>query len=170
MSTDVLELTPLQRTDRLVMTGWLTAYLRCHNRAWVEAHGLGWTPAETEAQMIVSDVVDEHWHQLVRVAGAAGNRVRVARQGDRPLGVAWVGARRHAYLKIPTGVIQWIYTCPRARGEGVATRLLEDGLDWMRQLELRSAEVSVLANNEPAKRLYSRFGLATADVRMMGAL
>jgi ribosomal protein S18 acetylase RimI-like enzyme len=48
--------------------------------------------------------------------------------------------------------------------------LIDEGKRWLRSRGVKSVQVHVLADNEPARRLYERAGLVAADVRMMGAL
>jgi ribosomal protein S18 acetylase RimI-like enzyme len=165
-----VHLTTLRPSDEAAVRKWLVDHLRVHNRAWVAAHGLGWTPAETELQMLVSDLVEQHWSSVQRASRRDDQFVAVTRLDDRLLGLVWAGRHNHAYLHVPVGVLNWVYVAPWARQHGVGTVLIEAAKEWMRARELKSVEVSVLAENEPARRLYARAGLAVADVRMMGPL
>jgi ribosomal protein S18 acetylase RimI-like enzyme len=165
-----VHLTTLRATDATVVRAWLTEHLRHHNRAWVAAHRLGWTDGETDLQMMVSDLVEEHWQSLQRAARRDDQFVALTRLDDQALGLVWAARRNHAYLKVPVGMLQWVFVAPWAREHGVGTALVHAAQEWMRARDLKSMEVSVLADNEAARNLYRRLGLTVADVRMMGSL
>jgi GNAT superfamily N-acetyltransferase len=163
-----VHLTTLRPTDASVVRKWLLDHLRVHNRTWVAAHGLGWTDSETELQMMVSDLVEEHWRAVQRAARRDDQFVALTRLDDRALGLVWAARRNHPYLNVPVGVLQWVFVAPWARQHGVGSVLIAAAKEWMRVRGVKSMEVSVLADNEPARRLYQRAGLEVADVRMMG--
>lgn len=166
-----IRLTSLRRTDALVMQRWLSEFLLAHNSAWSSVSGLGWSSSEVEVQIMATGLVEEHWASVKRAAANPSRHVvLVARAGDRPLGIVWASERRHPYLKVPVGSLDWVYVEPGARGRGIAGRMVEDAKRWMRVRGLKVCQVNVLADNEPARRLYARAGLAPADMRMMGSL
>jgi ribosomal protein S18 acetylase RimI-like enzyme len=119
---------------------------------------------------MASNLVEKHWDELWRRSRDDEHFVGVTRLDERPLGLVWCAQRRHPYLDVPVGVLQWIFVAPWARGHGVASAMVESGKEWMRLRGLRSMEVSVLYDNESARRLYRRAGLTVGDVRMMGSL
>ena len=163
-------LTPMRSTDGSVVQQWLRDHLRYHNRTWVEAHGLGWSEGEVDAQLLATDLVMDHWQRLVRASRSERHFVAITRLDERALGLVWCAQRTHEYLHVPVGVLNWIYVAPWARGHGVASAMVTESKAWMRARGLRSMEVAVLAENESAMRLYRRAGLAVGDVRMMGTL
>lgn len=57
----------------------------------------------------------------------------------------------------PAGAITDIYVVPEERGQGVGTRLLRAGLDWLRDRGFQRVLLNVTAGN-PARRLYERAG------------
>ncbi len=61
--------------------------------------------------------------------------------------------------------VNTLATDPEARGRGVATRLLLDGIDAALRLGGRHLTLEVAASNEGAQSLYRRFGLAPVGVR-----
>lgn len=165
-----LRITPLSRDDGEVVRRWLAIYLRQHNRAWAASRGLGWSDGEVDAQMLGADLVSDHWQRLVRASRRDADVVRVARLGDRAIGCVWAAERVDDYLRTPSGVLNWVFVDTWARQHGVASALVGHAKDWMRHRGLRSVVVSVLADNDAARRLYAREGLAPADLRMMGPL
>jgi len=52
-----------------------------------------------------------------------------------------------------------------ARRRGVGWALLEQAVDWARQVGVRKLELHVFPHNEPAIRLYERFGFAREGYR-----
>ncbi len=52
-----------------------------------------------------------------------------------------------------------------ARRRGVGWALLEQAVDWARQAGVRKLELHVFPHNEPALRLYERFGFAREGYR-----
>lgn len=166
-----LRVTALRASDAAEVRRWMADFLRAHNRHWAEMHGLGWSATEVDAQMLAFDVVEERWQQLWRASKRfESNLVAVARLDGRAMGAVWADHRHNPYLKVPVGVLSWIYVAPWARGHRVGSKLIDVAKAWMRARDLRSCEVSVLAGNEAAIRLYERAGLQLADVRMMGSL
>jgi GNAT superfamily N-acetyltransferase len=59
-------------------------------------------------------------------------------------------------------MVESVATRPEARGGGLAHRLLERILDEGRRGGFRRAQLSMLIGNEPAQRVYERFGFAIA--------
>lgn len=163
-----LQLTTLRASDEPVVRAWLADFLRHHNRTWADALDLGWSAAEVEAQQIAVDLVERHWSAVHRASRSDGHFVALARLDGRPLGVVWLQRKLQDHLGVPIGVLDWVYVAPWGRGHGVGTALLRAAKEWMRLHELRSWQVSVLADNPAALRLYRSAGLQIADVRMMG--
>lgn len=161
---------PLEQGDGLTLRRWLGTFLRAHNRAWVDARGLGWSDAEIDAQVVATDLVGDHWAWLQRAAVRPTDVVLVARRGSLVVGCVWAGERLDDHLRTPTGVLNWIYVDPAVRGERVGRRLVDAAKRWMADRGLRSVMVSVLDDNAAARALYQSAGLQVADVRMMGPL
>jgi ribosomal protein S18 acetylase RimI-like enzyme len=165
-----VSLGPLEHEDALVVRRWLGVFLRQHNRAWVNARGMGWSDAEIDAQVVATDLVTDHWSWLLRAAGRDTSMVRVARVDGVPVGCVSASARVDDYLRTQTGVLDWVYVDPSMRGRRIGSLLVDTARSWMRARGLRSVVVNVLADNEPAMALYRAAGLTVADVRMMGTL
>lgn len=104
----------------------------------------------TARQMV--DKLDEH-HQLF-----------LALEDDQVLG--------YHFCKIEpeseSGYIDFIGTDPTARGRGIGADLLASGIDWMLSAPTtKKINLTVNADNIPARRLYEKFGFAT-DRIMLG--
>lgn len=161
---------PLDHEDALVVRRWLAVFLRAHNRSWVDARALGWSDAEIDAQVVVTDLVTDHWARLIRAAARDTSMVRVARIDGVPVGCVSASSRMDDYLLTHTGVLDWVYVDPSVRGRRIGALLMAEARRWMRARGLRSMMVSVLADNAAAMALYRSAGLVVADVRMMGSL
>lgn len=163
-------LTTLRASDEGDVRSWLQRFLRHHNSTWADALALGWSAGEVDAQQVAIDLVERHWQALWRAAHDERQIVVAARLDGRLLGCVWACCERHAYLGIRVGVLSWIYVAPWGRRHGVGKALIDAVREWMRMRRIVSLQVSVLANNQAAIRLYRSAGLEIADVRMMGAV
>ena len=52
-----------------------------------------------------------------------------------------------------------------SRRSGIGSALLEQAVDWARQSDIRKLELHVFPHNEPAIRLYERFGFSREGLR-----
>lgn len=92
----------------------------------------------------------------------------VAEQAGQVVGIAGLtvgtGRQRHSgYL--------FIYVAAQHQGQGVGSRLIQTLLDLADQwLLLRRVELTVLTENEGAKRLYERFGFVVEGCRKMSVI
>lgn len=91
------------------------------------------------------------------LAATPDTRWRVARPGPR-----WVGGRVEGYAisgrSGSRGFVQRLAVESSRQGRGTGTRLLLDGLHWMRRHGVEVAAVNTQFGNEPALRLYRRVG------------
>lgn len=80
--------------------------------------------------------------------------------GDELVGL--VGFGRDNGLKVRhRGGIYQMYVSPEQRGRGLGWQLLEYAVDYARQLPgLEEINLAVTVGNDPARRLYERFGFA----------
>jgi len=77
-------------------------------------------------------------------------------RGPLILGIAGFAVRK-GDKEAHKGLLWGMYVRPEARGAGVACRLVEAVIDFARaRVEL--IQLSVVVGNEPARRLYARFG------------
>lgn len=64
-----------------------------------------------------------------------------------------------------SGYIDFIGMDPRARGRGIGADLLASGIDWMLSApSTRKINLTVNADNTPARALYEKFGFATERI------
>jgi glycosyltransferase involved in cell wall biosynthesis/ribosomal protein S18 acetylase RimI-like enzyme len=61
-------------------------------------------------------------------------------------------------LKLPNAELLSIIVVPDARGKGIAGRLVEAGLNLCKMRGIDSVKVLVAAENEPANKLYQKYG------------
>ena len=104
---------------------------------------------------------DSYWqNRLARAQDNQNDGLFFARSGDGLVGMAgWFrepGATR--------AMVVAMYVQPAARGQGVASQLLQAVLDDIQQhADIEIAFLSVNVDQEPAKRLYQRFGFSVCN-------
>jgi mycothiol synthase len=118
------------------------AWLALHNRAFAEhPDGGAWRPADLE------------WHVAEPWFDPSG--FLLAEEVGGLVGYVWMK---------PEGERAWVYFLgvhPERRGRGLAPFLLGAGLAWASSRGARRARLYVDEDNEPAVRLYRRFGFRT---------
>jgi ribosomal protein S18 acetylase RimI-like enzyme len=63
--------------------------------------------------------------------------------------------------------LQWIDVLSEARGRGIAGRLLDIMLQWFREQNAARVCVNVAPENEPARRLYAKYGAVVMNAHWM---
>jgi ribosomal protein S18 acetylase RimI-like enzyme len=95
------------------------------------------------------------WHVMV----AAGRLRR-----DRYVGL--VGVTRLPETSSRECYLEYLWVAPRVRRRGVASKLLTAVLDRLHESGVHTVWLYILDGNEPARRLYHRFGFqSTNDVQ-----
>jgi ribosomal-protein-alanine N-acetyltransferase len=69
-----------------------------------------------------------------------------------------IAGRSYVWRKGWVGEIISLATAPQARRQGIATRLLARVLTELQQAHLPAAYLQVAVSNEPAQKLYHKFG------------
>jgi ribosomal protein S18 acetylase RimI-like enzyme len=148
-------------SDEPVVCDWLEAYLVEHAAWWLDARGIASDPTQ-----LVHDrgLVDRDWDELL-IARAA-DFVQVAELDGRPAGIVRAALREDRHLGFTEGVLQWIAVAPEARGQGVATALVQLVTQWFDAHGV-SGELFVTAANTTAVRAYERAGFRPVDTRML---
>jgi ribosomal protein S18 acetylase RimI-like enzyme len=59
-----------------------------------------------------------------------------------------------------------IYVVPESRNQGIATSLFHKALQWATEQGCQESDLSVLANNRNAKRLYEKMGFSVFRYEM----
>ncbi|HVA28743.1 MAG TPA: GNAT family N-acetyltransferase [Candidatus Baltobacteraceae bacterium] len=90
------------------------------------------------------------------------------RDGSSSVYLAWRGERAVGFVQIfaywstvrlaPTLILEDLFVASDARGDGVATRLLERALEHARSLGAAGMFLETAADNEMAQRVYARCG------------
>lgn len=134
----------------------LVAAGRSHAALLAELHGEsfdeGWSAASIETTL---GMPGSYGFIAVRADGAGGDNAG----DDEPLGFALLRAAGGEAEVIT------IATRPRARGHGVATRLMNVGVQQARDLGADAMFLEVAADNTPAIGLYHRLGFRNVGVR-----
>ena len=156
--------------DKPAVYAWLRSFLRWHLAVWSEAAGLRWSERDIDEHIGDHGLVEREWHELLAAAGDEHQLVAVARDRRRPIGVLHAREREDRYLRIPMGVVCWLFIEPVSRGTGVSRLLMDASTQWMQERGLRSAEVFVTADNAAALRVYKRARYGVVDYRLIAQL
>jgi ribosomal protein S18 acetylase RimI-like enzyme len=127
---------------------------------WVElvasqrAHGAHLLAAENRA--VARDFLGQY---------VAGERVYLARAGDSVVGFVMFHVETGAYEQDTTrGVVDNVYVVPAHRDRGIGSRLLDAAEAALAEGDVETVGISVLADNEAARRLYERRGYSPQRV------
>ncbi len=103
----------------------------------------------------------DSWLPRTRASFEGENHIFAARDGDRVLGFCW------CVLFDPgtglEGEVAELYVRPEARGDGLASRLVERAVELFADRRVTFACVWTRAGNEPALRAYRGAGFAPTD-------
>jgi len=104
------------------------------------------------------DADENRWRERLSIPGAI-DLVALDSGAGSPIGMVTgtPSARRGAGAEL---ISMWVD--PAARGKGVATLLVEAVVAWAAAAGAPSLKLSVMAENEPARRTYERSGFAVA--------
>ena len=94
--------------------------------------------------------------ELVELIGASSSVVFLARQGERPVGVATVTTTRGIELGM-SAELEDLYVVPEARGMGVAACLIEAVKDWCRSRGCSLVAVVVTPEGQAAHDLVAYY-------------
>jgi putative acetyltransferase len=89
--------------------------------------------------------------------------VFVAETGDRIVGRLSVARDPHPASRHVADL--GLMVAAAARGQGIGFALLGEAVAWARQVDVRKLELHVFPHNEPAIRLYERFGFVREGYR-----
>lgn len=105
---------------------------------------------------------------LGKVAKAPDNGVFVAVDGDEIAGYVWAALEPLSWkeLRGPAGFIHDIAVVEETRRSGVASRLLETAIDFLRDLGAPRVILWTAAPNAAAQNLFRRFGFRDTMVEM----
>ncbi len=97
---------------------------------------------------------------LATLVGRRDARVLVARSDDRLVGfgIGRITLLPPFFAERRRGFIQDVFTHPDYRRRGIARRLVETLLDWLREEQVETVELTVATNNAEAIRLWESLG------------
>ncbi|GAB4206759.1 MAG: hypothetical protein OHK0022_34210 [Roseiflexaceae bacterium] len=122
--------------------------------------------AALDARFALADgwmaLLDAHLEQT----RASGNGLTLlAWEGDTPVGLLMMGSHTDSPLFHHRHWVELLalYVAPEARGDGLADRLLAEGLAWTVAQGYDRVQLFVTASNLPARRFYQRAGFRCAQ-------
>jgi GNAT superfamily N-acetyltransferase len=162
-----MTITPLRQSDEISVREWARDYLRAHLRHHAEHYGPSLTgDAELDAHIDEHDLVSALWHDVLHADYGDSELVAVLREHHLPFGLILAEVRMEPFLRLPVGVVRWIYVAPEQRGKQYARLLLEAAHDWMQKRGVRARETTLAAGNQAAQALYRKLGYAPLEVRL----
>lgn len=161
---------PLLGSDASRVCGWLEAWLLEHIGGWTPYYGLTWDVDEIAAHIARHALVDREWAEIVRAAGEENCLVRVMEEAHEVVGIIYAEFTEDRYLKVPVGVVSWLYVDPVWRGAGIASRLIGAARTWHAERGAAASEVFVTMNNFRAMHSYIGAGFAPVDARLVASL
>ena len=165
--TNACILRSLEGQDANEVRKWLADWLEHHLAGWVKAYGLDWTEDKIRMHIFDENLVDRDWYEISEAASDPSRLVRVAEVNNSAAGIIYAELRPDRYLSVTQGVISWLYVTPEARGQQVASNLLENAHHWMREQQVVVSEVFVTATNHAALETYNRAGYQLVDHRLV---
>lgn len=164
-----MRLTAIRPGDEAFVEEACRGFLDEHMRLWDAAYGLGWSDELRAAH--VEAVLPRDVRRIWEAARQhQRNLIAVLRDGDRARAAVWGELTVHPYLGLHVGIIGWIWVDPAIRGQGHGARLVQQVKDWSAMQGCRYVELSVIAGNTAAVRMYGREGFSVVDHRMLARL
>ena len=97
--------------------------------------------------------------------GSATEGVRIAMDGERPVGYCWVRIQENGRGKV-WGRIGMLGVDPDYRGKGIGRELLLDGLSYLKEKGFKAAQITVDSENTVACALYQSVGFTHRDTSL----
>jgi ribosomal protein S18 acetylase RimI-like enzyme len=97
------------------------------------------------------------WQEVLSSPNNPGT-VWVAEENKKVVGFCSAGASRDTDRKPETGEIYAIYVDPNHMGRGIGSRLLDQGVEALKQQGFKDATLWVLDTNEKTRRFYESKG------------
>jgi ribosomal protein S18 acetylase RimI-like enzyme len=121
---------------------------------------------EVEAHIDEHELESALWHDLLHGDFTDNQFVAAARKGNAPVGFILAEIRMEPFLRLPIGVIKWIYVDPEFRREGVSEQLIGVAGAWMTKQGARGRETSVASNNHAGLALWQTVGFTVIEHRL----
>jgi ribosomal protein S18 acetylase RimI-like enzyme len=112
-----------------------------------------------------SKPTDEKVKQLIEPLLKKGGNYLIAIENDKLMGWILVGASKDQFTNKTNGFIYELFVLDEFRGNGISKRLIETGIDHLKQEGYSEVRLSVFAGNHVIK-LYERLGFQKRTITM----
>jgi len=157
---------PLRQSDEVTVREWAIAYLTDYLRHYAATCGRTLSGDDIAAHIDAHDLDSVLWHDVVHADYADTEYVGTMREGNAPLGMILATTRFDPFLRVPVGVVKWIYVAPRHRKRGISGELVSSARTWMKKQGIDVIETTLAADNEAALALYRKAGLEPLERRL----
>ncbi len=164
------QIRPLTEADSQNVCGWLEEWLLEHIGGWVKYYGLSWNDDQIAAHILKHSLVEREWNEILNASNDKNCLVRVSEIGTEAIGIIYAEFVDDRYLRLPVGVISWLYVVPLWRGARKATGLIAQAQAWHAERGAIAAEAFVTIGNTSAMRSYAKAGFETVDARLVASL
>ncbi|KKC45943.1 MULTISPECIES: GNAT family N-acetyltransferase [Paenibacillus] len=111
-------------------------------------------PSEAKMKLMVGELL------------AKGSRFLIASENQEVRGWILFGKRTDEFSDQEIGFIYELFVLPEARGQSIASRLMERAVEQMRQESCSEIRLNAYVENRHAIRLYERLGFAARNITM----
>ena len=87
--------------------------------------------------------------------------------GESPVGFVSVGEQIHPDVDLLTGKVFDLFVSDQYRNKGIGSRLLDYGLEYLKNLGLSFATINTAGTNDRALHLYRKKGFKPDDIRLI---
>jgi GNAT superfamily N-acetyltransferase len=165
--TELRKTRPLSEADGPRVKVWIKDWLVRHIAGWAPSYGLLWGNDEIEAHISRFELVEQQWAELVSASAHDRSFVRIFDEMDEVVGIIFAELKEDRYMKIPLGVLSWLYVASERRGAGIAQELIATAQAWHSERGAIATEVFATSSNSSAIRSYAKSGFVPVDCRLV---
>lgn len=156
-----IKIDKIQESDKEAICLWFRQFLQDHLKWWQKCY-------QTEAR-VKDDLDEKQWTMLNEASTDSWQLVRVARNDNGvPIGIIWAVIKEDEWFECRIGQVYWIGVASDFQKNGIGTNLMQFAEEWFQKMKVQGKRVFVSTANEPAIKLYTKFGYEVTDYRMLG--